>query len=106
MKIGQKPHQGLMASVAAVVASMPASLRHPRQLRALVFAAIGLGLTLVLAFAQGAVAQQNLVTAIDIAAGPRAPMTTNSFAAVFGAWLSLGLGMSSFDAVDGSSTGT
>jgi hypothetical protein len=35
-----------------------------------------------------------------------APMTTNSFAAVFGAWLSLGLGMSSFDAVDGSSTGT
>jgi hypothetical protein len=81
MKIGQKPHQGLMASVAAVVASMPASLRHPRRLRALVFAAIGLGLTLVLAFAQGAVAQQNLVIAIDIALEPDATMIQHAMAA-------------------------
>jgi 2'-5' RNA ligase len=42
--------------------------------RAPVFTTIGLGLALVLGFAQGAVAQQNPVTAIDIALEPDATM--------------------------------
>ena len=81
MKIGHRVHQVLMASVATVVASMPSSLGHPRQLRALVFATIGLGFMLVLAFAQGAVAQQNPVTAIDIALEPDATMIQHAMAA-------------------------
>ena len=48
--------------------------RHPRRPCALVFTAIGLGLVLALVFAQGAVAQQNPVTAIDIALEPDATM--------------------------------
>jgi 2'-5' RNA ligase len=48
--------------------------RHPRRPCALVFTAIGLGLVLALAFAQEAVAQQNPVTAIDIALEPDATM--------------------------------
>ena len=51
----------------AVFASIPASLDHPGRLCAPVLTAIGLGLALGLAFAQGAVAQQNPVTAVDIA---------------------------------------
>jgi 2'-5' RNA ligase len=48
--------------------------RHPRRPCALVFTAIGLGLVLALAFAQEAVAQQNPVTAVDIALEPDATM--------------------------------
>jgi 2'-5' RNA ligase len=48
--------------------------RHPRRPCALVFTAVGVGLVLALAFAQGAVAQQNPVTAIDIALEPDATM--------------------------------
>ena len=58
----------------AVFASIPASLDHPGRLCAPVLTAIGLGLALGLAFAQGAVAQQNPVTAIDIALEPDATM--------------------------------
>jgi 2'-5' RNA ligase len=70
-----------MAGVAAAVANMPASLVHPRHLRALVFTAIGLGLALALAFAQEAVAQQNPVIAIDIALEPDATMIQHAMAA-------------------------
>ena len=58
----------------AVFASISASLDHPGRLCAPVLTAIGLGLALGLAFAQGAVAQQNPVTAIDIALEPDATM--------------------------------
>ena len=58
----------------AVFAGIPASLDHPGRLCAPVLTAIGLGLALGLAFAQGAVAQQNPVTAIDIALEPDATM--------------------------------
>jgi 2'-5' RNA ligase len=52
--------------------NQPAEIdRHPRRL---IFAAIGLGLALALAFARGAAAQQNPVTAIDIALEPDATM--------------------------------
>ena len=54
--------------------SIPSSLVHRRHLRAPVFTAIGLGLAMALGFAQGAVAQQNPVTAIDIALEPDATM--------------------------------
>jgi hypothetical protein len=56
----------------AVVESIPAS--RWRCLRAPVFTAIGVGLALALAFARGAVAQQNSLTAIDIALEPDATM--------------------------------
>jgi 2'-5' RNA ligase len=52
---------------------MPASIVHPRHLRAL-FLTTGLALVLALGFAQGAVAQQNPATAIDIALEPDATM--------------------------------
>src|SRR5262245_48107855 len=81
MKNGGRPGLGLMAGVAAVVASMRASLGHPRHLRALIFTAIGLELALALTFAQGSVAQQNLVTAIDIALEPDATMVQHATAA-------------------------
>ena len=55
------------------LAIMPASMVHPRHLRAL-FLTTGLALVLALGFAQGAVAQQNPVTAIDIALEPDATM--------------------------------
>jgi 2'-5' RNA ligase len=58
----------------ALVPSAPASLGQPRRPRALVFTAVGLGLALALGFARGAVAQQNPVTAIDIALEPDATM--------------------------------
>jgi len=58
----------------SVLASIPAPLDYPGRPCALVFAAIGLGLALVLGFAQGAVAQQNPLTAIDIALEPDATM--------------------------------
>jgi 2'-5' RNA ligase len=58
----------------AVFASISASLDHPGRLCAPVLTAIGLGLALGLAFAQGAVVQQNPVTAIDIALEPDATM--------------------------------
>jgi 2'-5' RNA ligase len=74
MKIDQRSRVGLMAGVAAVAASMPASLVHPRRLRAPVFTAIGRALAVALAFSQGAVAQQSPVTAIDIALEPDATM--------------------------------
>jgi 2'-5' RNA ligase len=56
-----------------VLAIMPASMVHPRHLRAL-FLTTGLALVLALGFAQGAVAQQNPATAIDIALEPDATM--------------------------------
>ena len=65
-----------------VVASIPASLGHPRHLPALVLAAIGLALGLLApGFAQEAVAQQNPVTAIDIALEPDATMLQHAMAA-------------------------
>jgi 2'-5' RNA ligase len=56
-----------------VLAIMPASMVHPRHLRAL-FLTTGLALVLALGFAQGAVAQQNPAMAIDIALEPDATM--------------------------------
>ena len=56
------------------LASIPAPLDHPGRACAPVFTAVGLGLALVLGVAQGAVAQQNPVTAIDIALEPDATM--------------------------------
>lgn len=56
---------------AAVLASI---LHYPGRLCATVFTAIGLVLVLVLGFAQGAVAQENPVTAIDIALEPDVTM--------------------------------
>ena len=58
----------------AVFASIPAALDYPGRRCAPVFTAIGLALALVLGSAQGAVAQQNPVTAIDIALEPDATM--------------------------------
>jgi 2'-5' RNA ligase len=58
----------------AVLASIPAPLDYPSRSCAPVFTAIGLGLALALGFAQGAVAQQNPLTAIDIALEPDATM--------------------------------
>ena len=62
----------------AVLASIPDLLDHPGRPCALVFTAIGLGLVLVLGFAQRAVAQHNPVTAIDIALEPDATMLQNA----------------------------
>src|SRR5215475_5535320 len=62
----------------AVLASIPAPLDHPGHPGALAFTAIGLGLALVLGFIQAAVAQQNPVTAIDIALEPDATMVQHA----------------------------
>jgi hypothetical protein len=51
----------------AVSTSIPTPLDHSGRPCTLVLTAIGLGLAFVLGFAQGAVAQQHPVTAIDIA---------------------------------------
>src|ERR1700759_1580043 len=58
----------------AIVPSIAASPGQPRHPHALAFTVVGLGLALVLGFSQGAVAQQNPVTAIDIALEPDATM--------------------------------
>ncbi len=58
----------------AGVPSIPASLGKPRDPHRLVFTVVGLGLALALGFSQGAIAQQNPVTAIDIALEPDATM--------------------------------
>jgi hypothetical protein len=58
----------------AVLPSIFASFGQPGHPHALVFTVVGLGLALALGFAQGAVAQQNRVTAIDIALEPDATM--------------------------------
>lgn len=58
----------------AVLVSIPAPLNNPARPRALVLTAIGLGLALALGFAQAAVAQQNPLTAVDIALEPDATM--------------------------------
>ena len=81
MKIGRTLHLGLMAGVAAVATSMPSSLGYLRRLWSLMFTAIGLGLVLALSFAQGVVAQQNPVTAVDIALEPDATMVQHAKAA-------------------------
>jgi 2'-5' RNA ligase len=52
--------------------------RHWRHLRASVFMTFGLGLALSLAFAHEGVAQQNTVTAIDIALEPDATMVQHA----------------------------
>ncbi|WP_051334439.1 2'-5' RNA ligase family protein [Bradyrhizobium sp. Ai1a-2] len=59
---------------AAVLAGVPAPLDYPGHSCARVFTAIGVGLALMLGFVQGAVAQQNPLTAIDIALEPDATM--------------------------------
>jgi 2'-5' RNA ligase len=66
-----------MAGVAATVAGAGTLLRHARHLRA----PIGVGLVSALAMAQGAVAQQNPVTAVDIALEPDATMIEHAKAA-------------------------
>jgi hypothetical protein len=81
MKVRRRLRLGLRAGVAAVVATVPASLVHPRHLRALVFTAISFGLAVALAFSQEAVAQQNSVTAVDIALEPDAIMMQHAMAA-------------------------
>jgi 2'-5' RNA ligase len=81
MKIGRRPRLGLMSGVGAVVARMPLLLGYPRHPRAPVLAAIDLGLALALAFARGSVAQENPVTAIDIALEPDATMIEHAKAA-------------------------
>jgi 2'-5' RNA ligase len=58
----------------AALVRIPVPLDYPSRPRALVVKAIGLGLALVLGFAHAAVAQQNPVTAIDIALEPDATM--------------------------------
>ncbi len=58
----------------APLASIPAPLDYSGRACALVFTAIGLGLALALGSAQGAVAQQTPLTAIDIALEPDATM--------------------------------
>jgi 2'-5' RNA ligase len=58
----------------AVLASIPAPLDYSGRPCAFVLTAIGLGLALALGFAQRAVAQQNPLTAIDIALEPDAAM--------------------------------
>jgi hypothetical protein len=65
MKLCRNLWLGLMGGVAAVVASRPASL----------------GLGLAFALTQGAIAQQNPVTAIDIALEPDATMVQHAMAA-------------------------
>jgi 2'-5' RNA ligase len=81
MKIGQRLRLGLTTGVAAAMASMFAPWGHLRQLCASVLTAIGFGLASALAFAQGAVAQENPVTAIDIALEPDATMVQHAMAA-------------------------
>ena len=81
MKAGRKLWLGLMAGVAFVAANILRFLGHPRHLRARVFTAAGLGLAVALAFAQESVAQQNPVTAIDIALEPDATMIQHAMAA-------------------------
>ena len=58
----------------APLASVPAPLDYPGRPCALVFTAMGLGLALALGSAQGAIAQQTPLTAIDIALEPDATM--------------------------------
>jgi 2'-5' RNA ligase len=57
------------------------TLDHPQRRRALLFMAISLGLAVSLAFSQRAVAQQNFVTAVDIALEPDATMIEHAKAA-------------------------
>ena len=80
MKINRRARLGRMTGVAALVASMSASLRHPRHRRALVVTAIGLGLALGLTLAQAAAADENQVTAVDIALEPDATMMQHAMA--------------------------
>jgi hypothetical protein len=56
-------------------------LEKPMTRRALVFTAIGFGLALASAFADRSVAQQNPVTAIDVALEPDATMVQHAMAA-------------------------
>jgi len=81
VKAGRKLWLGLMAGVAFVAANILRSLGHPRHRRVAVFTAVGLGLALALAFAEESVAQQNPVTATDIALEPDATMTQHAMAA-------------------------
>ena len=81
MKAGRKLWLGLMAGVAFVAANILRSLGHPRHRRVAVFTAVGLGLALALAFAEESVAQQNPVTATDIALKPDATMIQHAMAA-------------------------
>ena len=69
-KKGPRP----MAGVAATMASAPASLVHPRLLRAFTLTVMGVGLVLVPGFAHRSLAQQVPATAVDIALEPDATM--------------------------------
>jgi hypothetical protein len=81
MKTRRRQRLRLMTDVAADVARMPGSLSRPRNRRTLVITAIGLGLVCAFAFTQGSVAQQNPVTAVDIALEPDATMLQHAKAA-------------------------
>ena len=72
MKVSRTFWLGIIAH--AAVASVPLHGKRPQRLRVLVFAVTSLGLVLAIAFVQTAVAQQNSVTAIDIALEPDATM--------------------------------
>jgi hypothetical protein len=72
-----KPKVGLKAAVAAILASGSASSGQPRHFTRFVVTALALALALT----QGAVAQQDPVTAIDIALEPDATMLQHAMAA-------------------------
>lgn len=71
---------GLMTDIVAVARGTPASRRHRRRLGALFIAAVGLGFALTPAFIKGALAQQNSVTAVDIALEPDQTMIHHAMA--------------------------
>jgi len=54
---------GPIKDIAAVTGSVPTSWRHRQRLSTLLITVIGLGLASALTFIQGALAQQNAVTA-------------------------------------------
>src|SRR5689334_7705417 len=64
----------ILGSKAMKIIVVAGILRYPGRLCATFFTTIGLVLALVLGFGQGAVAQENPVTAIDIALEPDATM--------------------------------
>ena len=78
--IGRRRRQGLMAGVAAAEAKFFAFLFRPRHLHARLITAVGFGLVLALPFAQGAIVQQNPMTAVDVALEPDRTMIQHATA--------------------------
>ena len=78
--IGRRRRQGLIAGVVAAEAKIFAFLFRPRHLHARLITAVGFGLVLALPFAQGAIVQQNPVTAVDIALEPDQTMIQHAMA--------------------------